>query len=514
MAPALRFPPAWSPAFCPCSPCPSPMWPRGRPHMRPDALSIASARVVALTIAFVVAFAFRTTALSTYGFSDEINKVHAIEQYRAGHFVANAEHPMLMKLAMWGSVAAADGWNKVAPPDQRMSLETAIRLPNALAGAVMTLALYGVAELLFGSTCDCSQRSSGRSTSTPSPSTASARKTRCFCSSSWWQSGSTSAQNDRARSIQPRPALVHRQRCVVRPDAGIKVHAALPRHLCAVQHADGRQSRRQPAQHPPVLRRDGRRVSRGERRRALASDVALLPRLRGGRRAHAPRLLVRRDSSSSRTFLCRHSAFGRATTSSFSRPRSRCRAGGGSAGVIQLRRRRERGFVLLRVLLVFVLMPYSLMAAKFIRYTLPMLATLDLLAAVGLVAGIGWLLGKGWLSPVTRVTVAMLALAMSIVGLVTSPLSAAPYLSLFERCTSCRADGDVSRRELRLRRTRSRRRHRDGGCTVSGHRDRRGSCRVALPGKHHPLRSPRPLAVGGGHSVWAARCGSSRRTST
>jgi hypothetical protein len=102
-------------------------------------------------------------------------------------------------------------------------------------------------------------------------------------------------------------------------------------------------------------------------------------------------------------------------------------------GLIEIvRRRHERGFVLLRVLLVFLLVPYSLMAAKFLRYALPMLATLDLLAAVGLVAGIGWLLRKGWLSPVTRVTVATLAGAISIVGLVAAPQLAAPYYSLFQ----------------------------------------------------------------------------------
>jgi hypothetical protein len=102
-------------------------------------------------------------------------------------------------------------------------------------------------------------------------------------------------------------------------------------------------------------------------------------------------------------------------------------------GFIELvRHRHERGFVLLRVLLVFLLVPYSLMAAKFIRYTLPMLATLDLLAAVGIVAGIGWLLRKGWLSRVTRVSVATLAIAVSVVGLVAAPLSSAPHYSLFQ----------------------------------------------------------------------------------
>jgi hypothetical protein len=102
-------------------------------------------------------------------------------------------------------------------------------------------------------------------------------------------------------------------------------------------------------------------------------------------------------------------------------------------GLIEIvRRRQERGFVLLRVLAVFLLVPYSLMAAKFMRYALPMLATLDLIAAVGLVAGIGWLLRKGWLSRVTRVGVATAALAISIVGLVTAPNSVAPYYSLFQ----------------------------------------------------------------------------------
>src|SRR2546423_2724213 len=64
-------------------------------------------------------------------------------------------------------------------------------------------------------------------------------------------------------------------------------------------------------------------------------------------------------------------------------------------GVIEMvRRRRERGFVLLRVFAVFFILPYSLMAAKFLRYSLPMLATVDLIAAVGLVAGLDGLLRK------------------------------------------------------------------------------------------------------------------------
>jgi hypothetical protein len=101
-------------------------------------------------------------------------------------------------------------------------------------------------------------------------------------------------------------------------------------------------------------------------------------------------------------------------------------------GLIELvRRRRERGFVLLRVWLVFVLIPYSLMAAKFMRYALPLFVAIDLVAAIGLVAGIGWLLRKGWLSRVTRVTVALVAGVGSIAVLAFGLQSASPFYSLF-----------------------------------------------------------------------------------
>ncbi|MBI3262102.1 MAG: hypothetical protein HYZ58_03000 [Acidobacteria bacterium] len=102
-------------------------------------------------------------------------------------------------------------------------------------------------------------------------------------------------------------------------------------------------------------------------------------------------------------------------------------------GLVEIvRRRHERGFVLLRVLLVFVLVPYSLMAPKFLRYTLPLLAIIDLTAAVGLVAGIRWLLRKAWLLPVTRVT-ASIAIGVVFVGaLASAQASASPFYSLFQ----------------------------------------------------------------------------------
>src|SRR5580704_3319748 len=114
-------------------------------------ISVAQLRGIALAVVLAAAALTRTTHLATYGFSqDEMNKVHAVEEYRHGRFGANAEHPMLMKLAMWGSVALSERWNAVAAPGRTITLETAIRLPNALAGAATTLLLFAVAELLFG----------------------------------------------------------------------------------------------------------------------------------------------------------------------------------------------------------------------------------------------------------------------------------------------------------------------------------------------------------------------------
>jgi len=66
-------------------------------------------RALVLTLALGAALPIRLINLGASGFSeDEINKWHAVQAYRAGDFTANAEHPMLMKLAAWASVTAGD----------------------------------------------------------------------------------------------------------------------------------------------------------------------------------------------------------------------------------------------------------------------------------------------------------------------------------------------------------------------------------------------------------------------
>ncbi len=96
-------------------------------------ISVAQIRCVALVVVLAAAGVTRTAHLATYGFSeDEINKVRAVEEYRHGRFGANAEHPMLMKLAMWGSVKMPERWNAVATPDRRSGDGTVIRRPVLL----------------------------------------------------------------------------------------------------------------------------------------------------------------------------------------------------------------------------------------------------------------------------------------------------------------------------------------------------------------------------------------------
>jgi hypothetical protein len=86
-----------------------------------------------LALLVVLGFGLRVTQLGAIGFAeDEMNKLDAIHAYEHGDYSANSEHPMVMKLLMWASV------NK-SPVS---SLEAALRLPNALIGALTVIPLF------------------------------------------------------------------------------------------------------------------------------------------------------------------------------------------------------------------------------------------------------------------------------------------------------------------------------------------------------------------------------------
>jgi hypothetical protein len=398
------------------------------------AISRARVRVIALAVVTSLAFGYRAVALSTYGLSeDEVNKVRAIEQYRDGHFGANAEHPMLMKVAMWGSVELAGVWNHVAPTGQTVAIESAIRLPNVIAGTLTTLVLFGLAETLFGTGV-------------------------AFVASLLWALDVNAIAINRIgkedtfllfffllamwcyerakRQGATDPIGAQRWYGLSGASFGLMLASKyMPHYLGIYAFFNVITGRNPGANRPDKVRYYGAMFVAF----VAANAAVLMPAtwqycvqyVQGTNLVHhgylyAGRLYVTNIPISPlgvpATFYLRLLATKVPLAV----------LGATAAGLVELvRRRHERGFVLLRVWLVFVLIPYSLMAAKFMRYALPLFAAIDLVAAVGFIAGTGWLLRKGWLLRVTRVTVSVLALVVSISALAIGLQSASPFYSLF-----------------------------------------------------------------------------------
>jgi dolichyl-phosphate-mannose--protein O-mannosyl transferase len=107
---------------------------------------------VTLAILVVTGFGFRVAGLSAEGLSeDELNKLNAVADYRANGLTgANGEHPMLMKTFQATAIILAEKWNSFAAPENRITPETALRLPGAIAGALTALLIYLIAAELFG----------------------------------------------------------------------------------------------------------------------------------------------------------------------------------------------------------------------------------------------------------------------------------------------------------------------------------------------------------------------------
>lgn len=104
--------------------------------------------VMALALMVIVGAGMRLKGLGAIGFAeDEINKVEAARAYDRGDFTANAEHPMLMKLLINASLRVARAWNGLT--SQAVSEEAALRFPNALFGALTAIPLCLLTVALF-----------------------------------------------------------------------------------------------------------------------------------------------------------------------------------------------------------------------------------------------------------------------------------------------------------------------------------------------------------------------------
>jgi hypothetical protein len=99
-----------------------------------------------LAMLVVVGLGFRVSQLGAIGFAeDEVNKVDAVRAYERGDISANAEHPMLMKVLMFISVTRA---GQGGGPDM-LSDEFALRLPNAIFGALTVIPLFLLTAAFF-----------------------------------------------------------------------------------------------------------------------------------------------------------------------------------------------------------------------------------------------------------------------------------------------------------------------------------------------------------------------------
>jgi hypothetical protein len=397
-------------------------------------ISRAATTFAALAIILLLGFGLRAADLSTYGFSDdEVNKVYAIDDYRAGRLSANGEHPMLMKLAMLASVEASRAWNRIVPEDSAIAIETAVRLPNALVGAAIGAALFAVCDVLYG--------------------TAAATLAALL----WAFDVNAIAINRIGKedtfalffflvavwcyeAAKQRGAadLAVAQRLYTLSGAAFGLMLAskyFPQYLGVYALFNVLTDRTPGENRPFALRHYGAMAAA-----FLVANVAILDPatwryglsyIHGGTLLHHgypfagrlyPNTSVLSRNGIPATFYLRLLATKVPLVV----------IGALVPGTIELlRRRRERGLLLLAVWFGVFLVGYSLSAVKFMRYGLPLFAVIDVLAAIGLVAGIRWVLRKPWLLPITRVTVAGLALTVCVSGTFLAARSVAPFPSLF-----------------------------------------------------------------------------------
>ena len=116
---------------------------------RRDAASLAWARyaAIAVTVMIVFGFGLRLSGLGNISFAeDEINKLEAVRAYDQGNFSVNAEHPMLMKVLMDLSLRGARALNSLG---LSINEEAALRFPNVLFGALTAIPLFLLTTALF-----------------------------------------------------------------------------------------------------------------------------------------------------------------------------------------------------------------------------------------------------------------------------------------------------------------------------------------------------------------------------
>jgi hypothetical protein len=396
--------------------------------------------VLALTVA--LAAAFRCGALDASGFAeDEIDILDAVESYRQLNFVANAEHPMLAKLAAFGSVESARGWNALARPIHlpAISGEAALRLPMAIVGALTAGLIFLLARELFAAEVAIW---AGALWALDVNATAINRTAKedtlflfFFLAAAWlYERGKREGRADASRA--------RRWYTASGGSFGLMLASKYMPHYFGLYGVFNTITDRTPGDNCP--RKPALFAALGAT--FLAANFGLLlPAnwrhillyLRGGTTIHTGYVFAHRlyvNSMAATPWGVPWTYYLAALVTKV--PIVVLLACG--AGLVQMvRHSRRRGFAFTRIFFVFFLLPYSLIASKFIRYMLPLFAVVDLLAAVGIVWGLRQVARR---VPSVRLRpIAVSAAAVCVVlTLISAELGAYPFPSLYQNALGAR----------------------------------------------------------------------------
>ena len=409
-------------------------------------------RHLILAVAIGLALTVRLVGLAVSGFSDdEMAKVRAVESYRHGDFTANAEHPMVMKLAVSASISAVHRWNSVVRPSMHLGDEAAVRLPNAIAGVATVIAVYAVGELLFGPavglTAAVLVALDPNITAINRIGKEDTLLMFFFLLGVWfYERGKVVG----VRCVPATPQFRHAQRWYQSSAVafGLMNASKYMPHFWGIYALFNHVFDDGDPHNSPITRTYNLTVIGA----FLAANWAiLLP----ATWQYCVRYVLG-DDLQHHGFPYAHHLW---VTDVFVSPLGvpwtyylRLIATkvpvpvliAAMIGLVPLvRRRRERGYVWLRMTLLLIVVPYSLIAAKFERYSLPMLILIDLLAAVGICAATTWLWRRAW-PRVTRAGVCTAVYAAVIVTLMVTDSTVAPFYSLNQNVIGARLDPPAS----------------------------------------------------------------------
>jgi hypothetical protein len=406
-------------------------------HQRPSVPIL-----ILISLIVTAALAFRCTSLGASGFAeDEIDILRAIDSYRHFDFSANAEHPMLAKLAALGSMEAARRWNQLAPWLHLAGIapEAALRFPMAWAGALTTLALFLLVERLFeievalwaGLLWALDVNATGINRMAKEDTLL----VFFLLTAAWlFERGKQESRRDRSCA----------QRWYTASGAAFGLMAAskyMP-HYLGLHGVLNVISRPERGESSPRYRRFFLALGAaflGANFGLLVPDSwrHLIQYLHGRTVIHTGYLFAHRlyvntiDTTPWGVPPTFYLVFLATKVPILV-------LGAFAVGVAQMvSRGHERGFAFTRIFLVFFLLPYSLIASKFVRYMLPLFALVDILAATGIV----WLLRRlARLTPEGRLRALAIGAVtlMYVAGPLYAQVSTYPFPSLYRNAIGSR----------------------------------------------------------------------------